>query len=244
MTTLPIKARVLIGMVAVTGLAILGKALLTGDQLHEYTRFASYFVVTVVAARFKISLPRMTSSMSVNLPFILVALLELSLGQALIITAASALAQSFWPESKKRNLVQVAFNVSVLVIASQLTWLMLRLNLHNAALAIAGGACTIFLANTVPVAAIISVTEKVQMSRTWTQILRLTFPYYLLTAGIAGLVKLANPVVGWQAPLFILPAMILVYQSYAFCFRQMQMHMKENAALPEAAVMTAKAGSY
>jgi len=240
MSTLPTKAKVLIGMVVVSGLAILGKAFLSGDQSHDYTRFAVCFVVAAVAARFRISLPRMTSSMSVNLPFILVALLELSLGQALIVTAASAFVQSFWPESKKRNLVQVVFNVSVLVIAAQVTWMMFQLNLHNAALAIAAGACTIFLANTVPVAAIIAFTEKARMSRTWTQILRLTFPYYLLAAGIAGLVKLANPVVGWQAPLVILPAMLLVYQSYAFCFR----HMKENAVLPSVAVMAAKAGSY
>jgi len=240
MTTLPIKAKVLIGMVVLSGFAILGKAVLNGNQLHDYTRFASYLAVAVIAARFKISLPRMTSSMSVNLPFILVALLELSLGQALIVTAASAFAQSFWPEGKKRNLLQVAFNVSVLVIAAQLTWMMLQLDLHNTALVVATGACTIFLANTVPVAAIISFTEEAQISRTWTQILRLTFPYYLLAAGIAGLVKLANPVVGWQAPLFILPAMLLVYQSYAFCFRQ----MNESSALPRAAVMAAKAGSY
>jgi hypothetical protein len=239
MTTLPIKARVLIGMVVVSGLAILGKSFSNGDLVHEYTRFASYFIVAVVAARFKITLPRMTSSMSVNLPFILAALLELSLGQALIVTAASAFAQSFWPESKKRNMIQVAFNVSVLVIAAQLTWMMLQLDLHNTTLAIALGACTVFLANTMPVAAIISFTEEVKISRTWTQILRLTFPYYLLAAGIAGLVKLANPIVGWQAPLFILPAMLLVYQSYAFCFRQMN-----ESTLPRPAVMTAKAGSY
>lgn len=239
MTTLPTKAKILIGMVVVSGLAILGKAFLTGNQWHDYARFASCFVVAAVAARFRISLPRMTSSMSVNLPFILVALLELSLGQALIVTAASAFVHSFWPESKKRNMIQVAFNVSVLVIAAQLTWLMLQLDLYNPALAIAAGACTIFVANTVPVAAIIAFTERVRMSQTWTQILRLTFPYYVLAAGIAGLVKLANPIVGWQAPLFILPVMLLVYQSYAFCFRQ----MKESSILPRVAVMVAKAGS-
>ena len=239
MNTLSTKAKVLIAVVVVSSLAVLGKALLNWGQVQDYGRFAAYLLVAVVAARFKVSLPRMTGSMSVNLPFILLALIELNLTEALIIAAASTFVQCFWPESKKRNMVHVVFNVAVLVIAAQLTWLVMRTGTHNAALAIVLGAITVLIANTMPVAAIIAITESGQVGRIWTQILRLTFPYYLLAAGIAGLVKLANYAVGWQVPVMILPAMLLVYHSYTTYFHQ----LSDLAMVSGSAAMAARAGS-
>ena len=240
MTTLSIKAKVLIAVVVLSSLAVLGKALSDWGPVHDYTRFAAYLLVAMIAARFRISLPKMTGSMSVNLPFILVALIELNLAEALIVAAASTFVQCFWPESKKRSLVQVLFNVSVLTIAAQLTWWAMRTQSQNAALAIVLGAFTVLIANTMPVAAIIAVTENGQAARIWMQILRLTFPYYLLAAGIAGLVKLANYAVGWQVPLFILPAMLLVYRSYTTYFHQ----LSDFATMSNSGTMAAKAGSH
>ena len=240
MTTLSVKAKLLVAVVVVSSLAILGKALADWGQVHDYTRFLAYLLVAMIAARFRVSLPKMTGSMSVNLPFILVALVELSLVEALMIAAASTFVQSFWPESKKRNTVHVVFNVAVLVIAAHLTWLTMRTESQSAALAIVLGALTILIANTMPVAAIIAVTENGKLASIWMQILRLTFPYYLLAAGIAGLVKLANHAVGWQVPLFILPAMLLVYRSYTTYFHQ----LSDLATLRTSGAMAAKAGSH
>jgi hypothetical protein len=235
MTNLPIKARILVVVVAVAGLAMFGKAMLQWGQLHEYARFAAYLAVAALTARCRVSLPRMTSSMAVNLPFILIAVLTLSLPEALTIAAVSTFIQSFWPESRKRNPVHVAFNVGVLVIAAQLTWWTLRLNLHNAALAVCACGLTILLANTVPVAAIISATEKKELGQVWLNIVQLTFPYYLVAAGLAGLVELANHTVGWQVPLFVLPATFLMYRSFRTYFRQM------SEALPGPRALAARA---
>jgi hypothetical protein len=240
MKPLPIKAKILIAVAVASGLAVFAKAMLGMGQVHDYPKFLAYLLVSVAATRLRVSLPRMTSSMSVNLPFILIALIELSLPEALMIAAVSTFVQSFWPESKKRNLVQVAFNVSVLVVAAQSTWLALRLASHNMALAIVSGTLTVLLANTLPVAAIIGITEAGHVARVWAHIVQLTFPYYGLAAGIAGLVKLADHAIGWQVPLLILPAMLLVYRSYKFCFRQ----MSESAPVLQARAMSAGAGAH
>jgi len=221
MKPLPTNAKVFVALMALGGLAAFGKALLGWNGLHDFTKFLAYLAVAVAATRLKVSLPGMTSSMSVNLPFILIALLELSLLEALIIAAASTFVQSFWPESKKRSLVQVAFNVPVLVLAAQASWLVLKHGFHNMALIIISGTLTILVANTMPVAMIIAMTEAGKAVRTWLHIVQLTFPYYSLVAGIAALVKLANYAIGWQVPLFILPAMFLVYRSYVHYFRQL-----------------------
>jgi hypothetical protein len=221
LNALPTKAWILIATVVAASVAVFGKAMLQWGDVHEYLRFAAYLTVAALTARCKVTLPRMTSSMSVNLPFILIAVLTLSLPEALTIAAVSTFVQSFWPEGKKPNPVQVLFNVSVLVVAAQLTWLTLQLNFHNAALAVCACGLTILLANTLPVAAIISATESKKVGQTWFSIVQLTFPYYLAAAGLAGLVLLANHAVGWQMPLFILPATFLMYRSFRAYFHQM-----------------------
>ncbi|HYA22630.1 MAG TPA: hypothetical protein VEF05_00630, partial [Terriglobales bacterium] len=221
MKNLPVKAWILIVAVAAAGVAVFGKAMLQWGEVHEYLRFAAYLTVAVITARCRVTLPKMTSSMAVNLPFILIAVLTLSLPEALTIAAVSTFVQSFWPEGRKPNPVQVLFNVSVLVVAVQLTWLTRQVNFHNAALAVCACGVTVLLANTLPVAAIIAATESKNVGRTWLSIVQLTFPYYLVAVGLASLVLLANHAVGWQMPLFILPATFLMYRSFRTYFRQM-----------------------
>ena len=230
MKNLPIKAWILIVAVAAAGVAVFGKAMLQWGEVHEYLRFAAYLIVAVITARCRVTLPRMTSSMAVNLPFILIAVLTLSLPEALTIAAVSTFVQSFWPEGRKPNPVQVLFNVCVLVLAAQLTWLTLRLNFHNAALAVCACGLTILLANTLPVAGIIAATEDKNVAHTWLSLMQLTFPYYLVAAGLAGLVELANHAVGWQMPLFIFPATILMYRSFRTYFH----HVSEATPPPRA----------
>jgi hypothetical protein len=230
MKDLPTKAWILIVAAAAAGIAVFGKAMLQWGQVHEYLRFVAYLTVAVITARCRVRLPRMTSSMAVNLPFILIAVLTLSLPEALTIAAVSTCVQSFWPEGRKPNAVQVLFNVSVLVVAAQLTWLTRQVNFHNAALAVCACGLTILLANTLPVAAIIAATESQYLGKTWLSIVQLTFPYYLVATGLAGLVLLADHAMGWQMPLFILPATFLMSRSFRTYFR----HMSETVPGPRA----------
>jgi hypothetical protein len=230
-TAMPAKAWILIAAVVAVSVAVFGNAMLHWGDVHDYLRFAAYLSVAVITARCRVTLPRMTSSMAVNLPFILIAVLTLSLTEALTIAAVSTFVQSFWPEGRKPKAVQVTFNMCVLVLAAELTALTLRLNLHNAALAVCACALTILLANTLPVAAIIAATESKNVGQTWWGIVQLTFPYYLVAAGLAGLVQLANHAVGWQMPLFILPATFLMYRSFRAYFSQISEAVTEPRAL-------------
>ncbi len=220
MDSLPGKAAILVDGVAAISIAVLLRDAFTRTPVHDYWQFAAYLVVASVAARFRVLLPRMTSSMAVNLPFILIAVLELSLLEALTIAAVSTFVQCFWTQSRQRSAAKIVFNVAVLVTSAHLTWLTARLVFHNAALQITACAATILFANTIPVAAIIALSEEKAMWTTWMQIVQLTFPYYLVAAGLAALVKLADHAVGWQIPLFVLPATLLMYRSFSIYFRQ------------------------
>ena len=235
MNSLPGKAAILVDAVVALSVVVLIRDVLTRTAVHDYWQFAAYLLVATFAARFRVSLPRMTSSMAVNLPFILIAVLELNLLEALTIAAVSTFVQSFWTESKKRSPVQVVFNVSVLVVSTHLTWLTSRYVFHSATLQITACAATILVANTMPVAGIIGLSEHKSVWATWMQIVQLTFPYYLIAAGLAALVKLADHTVGWEIPLFVLPATLLMYRSFSTYFRQMAEAATETKTLAAAA---------
>lgn len=218
MDRLPKSAKWLVGAVAICGTAVLLRGL-WGWSHVDSVRFTAFLVVAVLAAMFKVKLPGMNSSMSVNLPFILLAVAELSLPEALLIGCASTLRQCLRTAQNRRNPVQIVFNVCAVANAVALAWMLFNRQhptgnapLHALMLALA--AAGFLVANTVPVAAILSVTEHKNIALVWTHMFSLTFPYYLLSAGVTAITSAAGHYVGWQAPLLALPVMYAVYASY------------------------------
>src|SRR5216683_7070161 len=83
-------ALVFIGFVATCAAVMLAHSLLRVQPLHGL-EFVSVLGLAVVAARMKIKLPGLNGNMSVNLPFFLIAVAQLSLFEALLIALASTL---------------------------------------------------------------------------------------------------------------------------------------------------------
>jgi hypothetical protein len=229
MTTLSTKTRILVGLVVLFGLGILAQVPLTWGH-PAYGRFIGTFLVALFAARLKVSLPRLTGSMSVNLPFILLALSELSLAEALMITGASTLVQCLFSENSQQRPIKTMFNVGVTLMAAQAAWLTMQATAPNSGLGLSLGALAYLLVNTIPVAAIIVLTESGRLFGTWRQILQLTFPYFVLAAGVAGLAKLATHAFAWYIPLLILPLMFLVQRSFTLYFQTLRNTTEQKGA--------------
>jgi len=237
MTSLSTKTKTLVGFVVFCGVGILLQVPLTWGH-PAYGRFTGTFLVALFAARLKVSLPRLTGSMSVNLPFILLALSELSLAEALLITAASTLVQCLWSENSQQKPIKLMFNVGVTLMAAEAAWFTMQAMAQNSGLGLALGALAYLLVNTIPVAAVIAVTESGQLFGIWKRILQLTFPYFVLAAGVAGLAKLATHAFAWYIPLLILPLMFVVQRSFALYFQA----LRNPAGQQGAYVMAAGAG--
>jgi hypothetical protein len=222
MTLLSTKTKLLVGLVVVFGIGILSQAPRTWGH-PAYGRFFGTLLVALFAARLKVSLPRLSGSMSVNLPFILLALSELSLAEALVVTAASTLAQCLWSENtQQQQPIKIAFNLGVTLMAAQAAWLIMQATAPNSGLGLALGAAAYLLVNTIPVASIIALTDGGRVFGIWKRILQLTFPYFVLAAGIAGLAKLATHAFSWYIPLLILPLMFLVQHSFTLYFQALR----------------------
>lgn len=216
-------ATTFIAVVAVSGLVMLGCSVMKIGSLHQYP-FLSLLVLAALASRMKVKLPGLDGSMSVNLPFILIAAAQLSWFEAVTVALVSAASQSVPKFGAKFESVKMLFNVSTMVLAAGLSALLLHSGwLANAtqrfgAVPLVVACATFFLVNTLPVAAIISLTEGSHLLRIWSSIFHLSFPYYVACTGVTSIVTAMSQHLGWQMPLAVLPLMLLMYRCYRLYF--------------------------
>src|SRR5215472_14418577 len=187
------KAALFISLMGGSALTVLIKGAL-GMHLVLHFPFISLLLLAVLTSRLKVKLPELTGNMAVNLPFLLLAIVQLSLLEAALIACASSLVQSLPRQGKPLKPIQVLFNVSTLTASAGFSHVVFRGHLwpgsngflETPSLVLAAGA--FFLANTTPVATIISLTEGAKVVRTWFAIVHLSFPYYVAAAGITSIV--------------------------------------------------------
>jgi hypothetical protein len=223
MTQIPSRAKLLISAVMLTAGTITVYAILNMHPWHHY-QFLSLAVMALVASRLKLKLPGLDGNMSVNLPFVLLAAVQLSPSEALAIAAISTLAQCLPKKGDKLQPVKVLFNVGTMALATGMSALVFHYGsqartgwLPGSALLVTA-AVTFFIATTVPVASIISLSEGPKMLKVWSTIFHLSFPYYVASAGIASMVTTASRHVGWQIPLLALAVMYGIYRCYKLYF--------------------------
>ncbi len=209
-------ATAFITTITISGLAMLGASLLKMTTLHQY-QFLALLLLGAVTSRTKVKLPGVSGTMSVNLPFMMIAAAQLSLFEAVTVALVSATLQSIPKRGGQFQPVKVLFNASTVVIAAGVAALLLhdaKLIAMHRSVALVAACGTFFVINTLPVATIISITEGSGMMRIWSSIIHLTFPYYVACTGVTSMVTIMSQHVGWQAPLAALPVMLLMYLSY------------------------------
>jgi hypothetical protein len=69
------------------------------------------------------------------------------------------------------------------------------------------------------VAIIIALTGRKNPVNIWGNMLQLSFPYFVLSGAVAGLVVATSARIDWEAPLLILPVMVGIFHSYKRYFR-------------------------
>lgn len=237
----PISAKMFVGLAAICALALLGFGFARWESV-DLVRFGCFVILSAAASRMKVSLPGLNGNMSVNLPFMLLAALELSLPEALAVAVASTAVQCLPKGGKRMTAIQVIFNISLIVNAIGVAHLVA----HRAALfgsgmpgkslALIAAAVAFFLVDTVPVAIILGLAEGANVFQTWKEIALLTFPFFVLSAGVVSLAATAVKFVGWQIPLAMFPVMALTFASFKRYFTQTaKLHSKQDPFVSSAA---------
>src|SRR5271165_3086209 len=131
-----------------------------------------------------------------------------------------------------------AFNAAQIAIAIELCYLVFH---HSASLLgqqvplrLMATAITYFLANTIPVAAVVSLTEHRSFPRTWAESYFWSFPNYLVGAAVAWLITWSNARLGWQASALMIPVIYVMHRSYRLYLGKLEdekNHVEQMAAL-------------
>jgi hypothetical protein len=217
MSNIPKSARILIGAVASCAAAVLGYAAV---QWHtsDAARFLVFLGMSVVASRLKVKIPRLTGSMSFNLPFLLIGITELSFSELIVVALVSTTVQCLPTQGSAQRRVQLLFNVctitTAITIAHYVFSLRPQADISLRILLLLAAAAAYFFFNTTPVAMIIALTEHRNAWHVWSQVSLWSFAYFLLGATMACTVLPLGRYAGWQAPLIVMPLMFAVYHSY------------------------------
>src|SRR3989440_1699922 len=229
-------AKLLISLVVTAGTGVLLYAAINPIS-KNIAQFICYLLIALLASRLKVNLPGITGTMSVNFLFILLGILELSFTETLVLGTAAIMVQCFYRD--RPSAIQVTFNICAsafsIAVAYDVYYVAFshwRAHTHPLVLILA--ACTYFVANTGSIAAVISLTESKSLKRIWVECYFWSFPYYLVGAGLAGLVGWLNGKFGWQASLLVVPVIYLIYRSYRLYLGKLEdekRHVEEMANL-------------
>jgi hypothetical protein len=214
-----------------TFIAVMVGAAIAGTTyagLASHTLHASYALAVLALAaatsRMKIKLPGIDGNMSVNLPFLLMAVVNLSAVEAVFIACVSTMVQC-WPKAGgKFKPEQMLFNVSMMAFATSMANLLWNAGwLGKAAwasepLMLASTTAAFFVGQTAPVAGIIKLAEGAALRRIWINIVQLSFPYYVLSAGMTSMVNMVSHHFGWRTALVVFPVMYGIFRSYQLYF--------------------------
>jgi diguanylate cyclase (GGDEF)-like protein/putative nucleotidyltransferase with HDIG domain len=213
-----IRTRLFIGTTAALGVWALTDALWHWQSV-DLTRFVCYLLVAVLASSLKIQLPGIDGTMSVNFLFILLSVLELNLPETLAIGCTATLAQCLFGTRQRLVPVKIVFNVfSMMANAITVSYFAY----HGLQRVLGAGtlpllvitALIFFVANTVPVAVIIAITENKSARKVWAECHFWSFPFYMVGAAVVFAVGFISKQVGWQTSLLVLPLVYWVYRSY------------------------------
>ncbi len=215
--TLPMKAKVMIGMVAVASLCALSFGVVRW-QTQAWPQLVLLSAAAAVSSRFKVKLPGMTSSMSGNLPVILLAVTQLGLFASLLVAITAAIAQSYSGGNKTKP-IQFVFNACTLLNAAGLAYLAYHSQIlrdHSTAptVSLVLAAVTYFLANTAPVASIIGLTEGGNAFALWRKVFLWSFPNYVIGAGLTAIASAFSTVSGLATLAALMAVLFAVYHSY------------------------------
>ena len=236
------RIKIFIGAMALAAISTAGYATFVSHSLHTYFALA-VLALAAVTSRMKVKLPGINGNMSVNLPFLLTAVVNLSAAEAVVVTCVSTAVQCWPRKDAKFNPQQMAFNVSMMAFATCMASLMFHahwsgMQWSSSTLGLALATATLFLGQTAPVAAIVAVSEGKAAGQIWWSLAHLSFPYYVVSAGVTTMVQAVSSHLGWGLALAVFPVMYVIHGSYRVYFAGMA-----EALQPEVRVKAASVGA-
>jgi len=230
---LRIKALVCLAVVG----AVASLLSILGHPAQQWLRFFVYLAAILLSSGMKVGLPKSEGTMSLNFPFILLGILQLSPLQAVGLAVCSVVAQCRFRVLRPFTLVQILFNVANVTTATVLAWDSYAglLRTHWAvAPALAIATTVYFFSTTIPVALVIAWDQDISPLALWRRDFLWFLPFYFVGAILAATAYLIGMMFGWMTSMLLIPMVYTVYRTYssqmAFV-RDREQHAKDTEAL-------------
>lgn len=234
---LPTKARTYITVVSVLGILALAMAVIRWESA-DILKFASFLAVAVASSGIRLTVPGAVSPLPLTFLFVLFGVAELSLAETVILAGVITFAQCFWVESGRPSLAQVSFTVSAFSLAAAgAAWIYqtpILASEFDSSVRMAFATLVLFLANTLPVALAVSLSEEVGWFAVWRECFLRSLPFYFGGGVTAQLASLGSQVFGWPTVLLTGPVVYLIFRSYRLYIGRLEnerKHMADVSAL-------------
>lgn len=237
---MPLKARVYWLAAIAAGVSVIVFAGISWNVRQEnLLKIAIYMMAAVVASNWKIRLPGVIGSLSMNYTFVIVALIELQLESAVLIAMVGLLAQVLIRPKVKPLWEQVAFSALSIPVAVFAASRVIGLSSFASVdptgiLAPISASMVYYLLNTWTVAIIIGLTTDKSPMQVWKGNFLWTYPQYLAGGAFAGALHLTSRAFPWQGLVLSGPPVYLVYRSYTLYLGRVgeqQKHITDMAEL-------------
>lgn len=212
----------------------------------DFLKFLCHATLAVLAACFRVSLPTITGTLTINFLFILIGIVEFSLSEVLLIATSMTGLQCVLAQDRRPTLGKILFNVAVVSIATIATYAVYV----NPRFAEAGVSSTVLLVTaafvlyvmmTFPVSMAIALTERRPIVRTWRECSLWSGPYYLAGAAVAILFTTTTRMLGWQMALLVMPVIYLITRSYQLYMGRLEDGRKHTEQMAELHLRTIEA---
>ncbi len=215
---LPAAAKAYVFGVIAAGLVLFGWA---GFEWHsqDVLRFAGFLLLTVAASMFKVRLPGMRGTISVNFVLMLVSVAQLSLSEVIFLSAVGGIVQCVWKAKRTPTVTRTAFNAACLALSTAAAYVICRGALalwtsESLVGLLIAATVVLYAVNTFMVATVLCLVENKPLSGILQGCYFWSAPYHLVAAAAAGVMIETCRVAGWQPSLLVLPVMGLVHVSY------------------------------
>ena len=204
--------------------------------LHDWVHFSVYLGMVILASGLRVRMPGGDSTISINLPFILLTVIDGSPFQALLIATVSVYLQCTRPNTRF-TFEQVAFNVANTIVSTVLAWWAYTLvlgALNQIPAAVAAATVAYACVNILLVSPMICWATGHRVLDLLRETFQAAGPYYLFAGFMAAAVSLISAHYGWMSGLLLFPLVWACYRSvsmYVTRQEERKTHLEEIASV-------------
>jgi len=212
----------------------------------DLSKLAIYLVAAVLASAFKVQLPGIFSTLSMNYVVIIAGMLDLDLAGGVLVSIAGVAGQTFYKCKERVQWKHMVFNLAAIALSVAAAGYCKDLRFiaaidHFGICSIFGASLAYFAVNTLAVSGIIGLTTNQPVLEVWRESYLWTFPQYLVGGIIADCLHLMIQYIGWASVIVAFPVVYLVYRSYAIYLARVEEQQKHIAEMAQLHLRTIEA---